>query len=121
MSTSNTFLAVFVTDKESPRMKAWEALPEEQRRSKAGEGMSAWKAWMEKHQSAIAAMGGPLGKTKRVGATGVEDGSNAMGGFVIVRADSHESAAKLFENHPSFAIFPGERVEVMPDMPIPGT
>jgi hypothetical protein len=43
-----------------------------------------------------------------------------MGGYVVVRADSLEAAAKLFENHPHFTIFPGESVEVMPVMPIPG-
>ena len=37
-----------------------------------------------------------------------------------VRADSHEAAAKMFEKHPHFMIFPGDRVEVMPVMPIPG-
>ena len=26
----------------------------------------------------------------------------------------------MFENHPHFAIFPGERVEIMPVLPIPG-
>jgi hypothetical protein len=42
-----------------------------------------------------------------------------MGAFIIVRADSHEAAAKLFEKHPHFTIFPGESVEVMPVLPIP--
>jgi hypothetical protein len=26
----------------------------------------------------------------------------------------------MFENHPHFAIFPGEAVEIMPVLPIPG-
>jgi len=43
-----------------------------------------------------------------------------MTGFTVVRAASHEAAAKLFENHPHFAIFPGESVEIMPVLPIPG-
>ena len=51
---------------------------------------------------------------------GVEDISNAMGAYTVVRADSHEAAAKLFEDHPHFAIFPGESVEIMPVLPIPG-
>ena len=65
-------------------------------------------------------MGGPLGKTKRVDSSGVADISNELAGFTVVRAASHEAAAKLFENHPHFAIFPGERVVVMPVLPIPG-
>lgn len=30
------------------------------------------------------------------------------------------TAAGLFENHPHFTIVPGEAVEVMPVLPIPG-
>jgi hypothetical protein len=120
MSTNDTYLAVFLGERTSARMKAWEALPEADRRKKEQEGMSAWKAWMEKHHAALVNHGGPLGKTKRVAPDGIEDVSNAMGAFVVVRAGSHEAAAKMFENHPHFAIFPGERIEVMPVMPIPG-
>jgi hypothetical protein len=75
---------------------------------------------MQKHQASLAGQGGPLGKTKKVTPEGIADVSNHMGGFVVVRADSHEAAAKLFENHPQFTIFPGESVEVMPVMPVPG-
>ncbi len=50
----------------------------------------------------------------------IEDISNEMGAFTVVRAESNEAAAKLFENHPHFTIFPGESVEVMPVLPIPG-
>jgi hypothetical protein len=51
---------------------------------------------------------------------GIEDISNEMGAFMVVRANSHEEAAKLFENHPHYTVFPGERVEVMPVLAIPG-
>ena len=43
-----------------------------------------------------------------------------MGAFTVVRAASHEAAAKLFEDHPHFSIFPGESIEIMPVLPIPG-
>lgn len=43
-----------------------------------------------------------------------------MGAYTVVQADSHEAAAKLFENHPHFMIFPGDAVEVMERLPIPG-
>ena len=119
MST-NTYLAVFLGSKTSPKMAAWTALPEEKRKTKEREGMAGWKAWVEKHQGAIVGMGGPLGKTKKVSQGGIEDISNAMGAYTVVRADSHEAAAKMFENHPHFAIFPGEAVEIMPVLPIPG-
>ena len=120
MSTNDTYLAVFLGSKTSEKMTAWNALPEEQRRAKEREGMAAWKAWVEKHQEAIVGMGGPLGKTKKVTQRGIEDISNAMAAFTVIRAQSHEAAAKLFDNHPHFAIFPGEGVEIMPVLPIPG-
>lgn len=118
---TDTFLAVFLASKTSAKMAAWNALPETERLARQQEGMAAWKAWVEKNQAAIAGMGGPLGKTKRVGPDGVEDVTNALTAYTIVRAESHEAAAKLFEQHPHFAIFPGEAVEIMPVLPIPGT
>ena len=104
MSTNDTFLAVFLGSKTSPKWAAWNALSEAERRAKEQQGMAAWKAWVEKHQAVIVAMGI----------------SNEMGAFTVVRAGSHEAAAKLFDNHPHFAILPGERVEIMPILPIPG-
>jgi hypothetical protein len=120
MSANGTYLAVFLGSKSSPRRAAWDALPEGERRMKEQEGIAAWKAWVEKHQAAIVAMGGPLGKTKKVTQRGVDDISNQMGAFTVVRAESHAAAAKLFEKHPHFTIFPGDSVEIMPVLPIPG-
>jgi len=120
MSEKNTYLAVFLGSKTSARRVAWDALPEADRRAKEREGMAAWKAWVERNQHAIVHMGGPLGKTKRATQRGIEDTSNSLGAYTVVRADSHEAAAKLFEGHPHFAIFPGESVEIMPVLAIPG-
>ena len=120
MSTNDTYLAVFLGSKTSPRMNEWNALTDEQRRARQQEGMAAWGAWAEKHQSVVVGMGGPLGKTKRVSRSGIEDAGNEMSAYVVVRASSHDAAAALFENHPHFAIFPGEAVEIMPVLPIPG-
>ena len=117
---SDTYLAVFVGSKSSAKAAAWDALSETDRKAKVNEGMAAWKEWVEKHQAALVEMGGPLGGTKRVGLGGIADVSNEMAVFTVVRAESHEAAARMFENHPHFAIFPGEAVEVMPVLPIPG-
>jgi hypothetical protein len=116
---SDTYLAVFVGSKNSAKMAAWTALSEADRKAKEKEGIAAWKAWVTKHQAALVEMGGPLGKTKKVGTGGIADVSNELGAFTVVRASSHEAAAKMFENHPHFAIFPGEAVEIMPVLPIP--
>lgn len=120
MSTNNTFLAVFLGNKSSQRFQSWMAMPEAERRAKEQEGIAAWKGWMQKHHGSVLEVGGPLGKTKAVTRDGITDISNTMGAFVVVRADSHEAAAKMFEKHPHFTIFPGESVEVMPVLPIPG-
>ena len=84
-------------------------------------GMAAWQGWMTKNAASIVGAGGPLGKTKKVSKNGVSDTSNAVAGFVVVQAESHEAAAHMFEGHPHFAIFPGDSVEIMEQLPIPGT
>jgi hypothetical protein len=120
MTLTNTYLAVFIGSKTSSRRAAWDLLPESERRSKEQEGMAQWKAWVSQHGAAIVTMGGPLGKTKRVDAQGSVDISNQLAAFTVVRAASHEAAAKMFDNHPHFAIFPGDAVEIMPILAIPG-
>jgi hypothetical protein len=119
--SSNLYLAVFLGSKTSPRRQAWDKLPEAERRAQEQKGIAAWKAWVERHQGAIATMGGPLGKTKKVSQSGVDDVSNQLAAFTVVRADSHEAAAKIFEKHPHFAIFPGDAIEIMPVLAIPGS
>lgn len=120
MSGTDTYLAIFLGDKTGAKMAAWNALPEGERQAKMQQGLAAWHGWVNKHHDQIVEMGGPLGKTKTISAGGIADISNALGGFTVVRAASHEAAAKLFENHPHFTIFPGEAVEVMPVLPVPG-
>ena len=119
MAANETYLAVFLGSKTSARMKAWMALPEAERRAKEREGIAAWKAWIAEHQSAVSAMGGPLGRTKKISEHGIEDVSNELAAYMVVQAESQEAAAKLFEKHPHFTIFPGESIEIMPVLPIP--
>jgi hypothetical protein len=88
---------------------------------KMAAGMAAWSKWMETHAASILEGGGPLGRTKQVSARGVSDVRNNLAGYVIVEAPSHEAAARMFEGHPHFTIFPGDGVEVMPVLAIPGT
>ncbi|MBR8183939.1 hypothetical protein KDW54_16195 [Burkholderia ambifaria] len=113
------YLAVFLGSKESPAMKAWMALPEEERRTREKEGIAAWHAWVDRHRDAIVELGGPLGKTKSIGKGGITDTSNALSGFTVVRAASHDAAAALFEGHPHFTLFPGDTIEVMPVLAVP--
>jgi hypothetical protein len=84
-------------------------------------GMAAWGRWMAANADRLVDPGGPLGKTLKASAQGVTEARNAVAGYVVLRAESHEAAARLFEGHPHFSIFPGDSVEIMEVMPIPGT
>ena len=108
------YLSMFLSNKSSPSWQAWYALTEEEKRAKDDIGLAALKAWDEQHRDSIVYAGGPLGSTKRTTREGVEDAVNEMTVFVVVRAASHEAAAKLFEGHPHMTIFPCDAVDVMP-------
>lgn len=97
----------------------WEALDESTRQEREQAGMQAWGRWGEQNAAVIVSDGAPLGKTKRVSALGIADVRNEMAAYTVVRAESHEAAARLFVNHPHFTIFPGEAVEIMECLPIP--
>ena len=112
------FLAVYLGS--AAGMDAWKKMDDEQRKPKEAAGVQAWQAWAQANAKGIVDMGGPLGKTKRVSKQGITDVRNEMGAYTIVQAESHEAAAKLFENHPHFTIFPGDAIEVMERLPIPG-
>ena len=112
-----TFLAVFLGTPAA--MERWNALPEQERQSRGVRGVEAWHAWVDRHHAAIVDAGGPLGRTKAVSATGIADLRNAMSAYTIVRAESHDEAAQMFDGHPHFTIFPGDSVEVMEVLPIP--
>jgi hypothetical protein len=113
-----TFLAVYLGSLSSPGQAQWNKLDEATRQVRIASGMKAWGDWMAKHKAAVVVEGGPLGKT--TSPDGVHDTKNNMSGYVVVRAESHEAAARMFENHPHFAIFPGDSVEIMECLPIPG-
>jgi hypothetical protein len=112
-----TFLAVFTG---TPASRArWNVLSETERKEREAAGISAWHAWVEKNKKSIIEVGSPLGKTKNVSASGISDIRNNLTGYTVVQAESHEAAARLFENHPHFTIFPGDGIEVMECLPIP--
>ena len=113
-----TFLAVYVGSPSA--MAKWEKLPKAEQDDRMTRGIGAWKAWAQRHESSIVDMGGPLGRTKQVTAAGLADIRNAMTGYTLVKAESQKAAARLFLEHPHFTIFPGEGVEVMEVLPIPG-
>jgi hypothetical protein len=114
------FLAIYIGTTEAFEKSGWNALDPAKRKEREQAGIKAWMDWGAANRASIVDNGNPLGKTKRTAAGGVTDIKNAMAGYTIVTAESHEAAAKLFLNHPHFTIFPGDSIEIMECLPLPG-
>jgi hypothetical protein len=114
------FLAIYIGTEAALERARWNELDEGKRKALQASGVEAWMEWGTVHSAAIVDPGSPLGKTKRASAQGITDIKNSMTGYVIVEAESHEAAARLFEDHPHFTIFPGDSVEIMECLPLPG-
>ena len=112
------YVAVFMGSADA--IRKWDSLPEATRQSREKEGIAAWSSWGEQNGKWVVEHGAPLGKTMVVNEKGVSAGKNEITAYTVVRAESHEAAAKLFLNHPHFSIFPGDRIEVMECLPLPG-
>ena len=52
---------------------------------------------------------------------GVAAASNPFCGYIVVEAETIEAAARLFEDHPHFSIFPGDGVDIMPFLTAPAS
>ena len=79
----------------------------------------AWRKWMGEHaKMTISTEAG--GKTKRITGSGVTDTKNDIILCSFVEAESHNAAAKAFENHPHMQL-PHSSVEVMSVSPMSGT
>ncbi len=90
------------------------------RKKQEAAGMKAWGEWVQRNEKSIVQMGAPVGKTKQINKDGISDIRNSIAAYTVVKAESYDAAAKIFLNHPHFMIFPGESVEVMECLPVPG-
>ena len=82
------------------------------KRKEAEEKMRGeWGKWMSANSKMIV-MTEAAGKTKCVTSSGISDTKNDILLCSFVEAESHEAAAKLFENHPHLQI-PQSSIEVM--------
>ena len=70
-----------------------------------------WDAWMAAHAKMLRDTTAG-GRTKRVTSNGVADARNDIMLYSFVEAESHEEAAKAFENHPHLQI-PQSSIEIM--------
>lgn len=111
------FLAIYIGTPEA--MSQWNLMPDSEKQERQVAGVRAWHDWIDRNKDSIVEIGAPLGRTKSISSQGTSDIRNSMTGFTLVRAESLEDAAKLFENHPHFTLFPGKSVEVMECLPIP--
>ena len=102
------FLAVYLGTEASMNASGWNALSEAERNERHQAGIKAWHQWVEDNQASILEVGAPLGKTLRASKRGVDTTKNELTGFSVVQVESHEEAARLFENHPHFTLFPGD-------------
>lgn len=110
------FLAVYTMKPED--LARFRAMPKAEQDAADAAGVSQWVAW-EKANAASLLDRGMVGKTRRVTKDGIADAQNAICGYIVVEAESIDAAARLFENHPHFAIFPGDGVDIMPFMTEP--
>ena len=113
------FLAIYTGTAAAHEKAEWDKMDDEKRKKLEAAGLKAWMDWGVEHASAIVDQGSPLGKTKRAAREGITDIKNGMTGYVIVQAESHEAAARMFKQHPHFMIFPGDSVEIMECLPLP--
>lgn len=110
------FLAIYLGN--ASAMESWKTMSEDLRKRQEHSGKEAWQKWAKNNEAVILDVGTPIGKTKRISAQGISDTQNQITAYTIVQAKSHQAAAKLFENHPHFMIFPGDSVEVMECLPM---
>jgi hypothetical protein len=113
-------MAVFIGTATAVEQSAWSAQDPAIRAELEARGMAAWGAWMASHADRIVDPGAPLGKTRRASPDGIANTTNNLAAYIIVQAESHEAAARMFDQHPHFAIFPGDSVEIMEILPVPG-
>ena len=111
------FMAIYLGS--ASGLEKWKTMDEAERKQRERAGKEAWGKWAAANQKGIVDPGSPLGTTKRASAQGISDTRNAMAAYTIVQAESHEAAARMFEEHPHFTMFPGDSVEIMECLPMP--
>ena len=84
----------------------------EDMKSASDQMMRDWEKWSKAHSKNLVDRGAPLGKAKRVSPNKVSDVRNDLNWYSIVEAESHDDAARIFEDNPHLRI-PGASIEVM--------
>ena len=108
-SSTKKFLVLYLVP--AAVMADWAKIDPETKNATEQKMLEEWRKWMADHASMIT-LTEAGGKTKRVTAGGVSDTRNDIILYSFVEAQSHEAAAKSFENHPHLQI-PQSSIEVM--------
>ena len=106
------FFAVYTMQPED--LARFRARPKSEQDAVDAAGLPQWAAWEEQHAASFPDRGGMVGKTLRVTRHGTGPAVNTICGYLVVEAEIIEAAARLFENHPHFTLFPGDGVDIMP-------
>ena len=108
------FVAVYTMKPED--VAAFRARPKSEQEATDKAGLKAWKEWGKRNEASIVVTDVMVGKTWRVTKTGIAYGQNQIAGFVIVEAADIDAPAGLFQDHPHITIFPGDGIDIMPDV-----
>jgi hypothetical protein len=98
------------------------AAMDEIRRTRSPERMKefndSWMKWVKSHEKSFVDVGSPTGKNKRVSKDAIQDVKNEVLGYSVVQAETHEEAAKIFQDSPNLQI-PGAYIEVLEYVEMP--
>jgi hypothetical protein len=115
-ATKQKFLVLYLIP--ASVMADWAKTDPSIRQAEEQKMQAAWGKWMGEHAKMIISTEAG-GKTKRVTASGVSDTKNDIILCSFVEAESHDAAARAFENHPHLQI-PQSSIEVMYVRPMSG-
>ncbi len=113
-SIQKTFLVLYLVP--ASVMESWSKSDQSERKAAEEKMRGEWGKWMGAHSKMIIRTDA-WGKTKRVTPSGVSDTRNDIILVSIIEADSHETAARLFEGHPHLQI-PQSSIEIMEIRPL---
>ena len=99
---------------EARRVAHFRSLPKAEQNAIDAVGLKQWADWEERNAASFPDRGGMVGKTTRVTKAGIAEAVNPFCGYIVVEAETIEAAARLFENHPHFSVFPGDSMDIMP-------
>ena len=107
------FLALFTCAENSKNHEKWKKLSTLEQKDRTSRGFEAQEKWNQKYKGQIISESGDLGKVISVNKSGGQSIPSKMGKFMVVQAESLDEAASMFLDHPHFAIFPGDGVEII--------